>query len=171
MPYGVYPVPQQQRSIARPNGPSLAARILIRLRGRANLDRQLAHGADPAFSPELTLRAEQLHAPTERARIANALVKAVGDARRGEPVTIRVRRQREAVRDTADDILALALRLRDGRPMPTSAVAMAAWLAGSKSSPMYREGAGDLREAIRLAHAGVDSSQPHTADELTARAA
>ena len=68
------------------NGPSLASRIRTRLR-RARLDRQLAHGTDPADGPELTLRAAQLDAAAERARIANLLVEAVGDARRGEPVT------------------------------------------------------------------------------------
>ena len=151
------------------NGPGLMTRIRTRLL-RARIDRQLAHGTDPADGPELTLRAEQLDAPSARARVANLLVEAVGDARRGEPVALRVRPQREVVRAAADDILALALRLREGRPMSTAAVATAAWLARGRSSPMYREGAGDLREAVRFAHDRVASAQPHDT-EVPARAA
>ena len=74
------------------------------------------------------------------------------------------------MRTAADDILALALRLREARPMSTAAVATAAWLAGSRSSPMYREGGGDLREAVRFAHDRVESAQPHVT-EVAARAA
>src|ERR687898_974447 len=108
MPYGAYPVPPHSESAesGRANA-SLAMRICTRVR-RGPLDRQLAEGSDVVSSPEVELRAAQLQSPAERSRIANALVDALGDARRGE--TLWARPQRAAVRDAADDILTLALR-------------------------------------------------------------
>jgi hypothetical protein len=89
MPYGVFPVPKRRDSgKGAPASTSLAVRIRTRL-ARAALDSELANGADPASSAELALRAEQLSSPAERARIANGLVEALGDARRGEPMTLR----------------------------------------------------------------------------------
>lgn len=143
--------------------PGLALRIRTRLE-RSQLDEQLAKGADPAARPELTLRAAQLVSPEERARIANTLVEILGDAHRNEPVTIRVRPQRAAVRDAADDIRALVLRLRDDEPVEPVGVAIAAWLADTKSSPMHSEGAGDLREALWSARRALDSEQISTAE-------
>ena len=57
--------------------PSLALRIRTRL-SRAVLDEELAYGADPAASPDLALRAEQLSSRAERARIADALRETLG---------------------------------------------------------------------------------------------
>ena len=128
MPYGVYPVPKHRESSnSSRTGTSLAVRIRTRVR-RGRLDRQLAAGADPTTNAELELRALQLRSTAERARIANALVETLGDARRTEPVTVRPRPQRAAVRDAADEILALALRLREDRPVDPRGVAMAARL-------------------------------------------
>jgi hypothetical protein len=136
------------------------------------LDEQPAQGADPAASPELALRADQLRSPTERARIANALVEALGDARRvGEPLTIRSLGYRAAVQDAADDILALALRLRDDQPIGTASLATAAWLVGSRSSPMRRANAGDLHDAIRAALGGSEATRPAATRLIDARAA
>jgi hypothetical protein len=139
--------------------------------GRSQLDKQLAEGADPTGSPELSLRAAQLALPDERARIANALVETLGDARGREPVTIRARPQRAAVRDAADDILALVLRLRQDEPVDAVGVAIAAWLADDRSSPMHREGAGDLQEALRRARGALDSEQQPRTAEVEPRAA
>jgi hypothetical protein len=170
MPYGAYPILKELHSSARPNGSSLVTRLRTRLR-RSRLDRQLADGVDPALSAELTLRAKQLHLSTERARIANGLVEAVGDARRREPVTLQVRPQRAAVREAADDIVALAARLREDGSMSTAAVATAAWLADNKTSPVYRDDGGDLREAIRFAQDGTSSEVLPLSIEVAARAA
>ena len=65
---------------------------------RNRLDQELALGADPGGSASLGHRAAQLQSRGERTRLANALVETLGDARRGEPVTIRVRPQRAVVR-------------------------------------------------------------------------
>jgi len=150
-------------------GPSLAVRIRTRF-GRARLDSELEHGADPAGSAELALRAEQLNAPAERMRIANAFVEGLGDARRGEPMTLRLRPQREVVRDAADDILALVLGLRDDRPAGIAGVAAAARLVDDRRSPMYRDDAGDLHDAIRSAQVAIDRTR-EPAGEFVARAA
>ena len=87
MPYGVDPVPKHRESgeLAQ-TGANLGVRIRTRIR-RSRLDSQLAYGADSAANAELILRAAQLQSTAERARIANALVETLGDARRGEPMT------------------------------------------------------------------------------------
>lgn len=172
MPSGIYRIQRNQSSGGGGSrGPGLALRIRTRLR-RSRLDRQLAEGADPAAGPELALRADQLRSPIERTRIADALVETLGDAHRvGLPLTIRSLGYRAAVRDAADDILALALRIRDDQPVGTATVAMAAWLVGSRSSPMRRDDAGDLHEALRAALGGSDARQPAATSVIDARAA
>jgi hypothetical protein len=170
MPYGVFPAPNS-RDLRKSNttGTSLTVRIRTRL-GRAELDSKLAHGADPASIAELALRAEQLSSPAERARIANGLVEALGDARRGEPMTLRLRPQRAVVRDAADDILALVLRLRDDRPVGIPGVAAAARLVDNRRGPMYRDDAGDLHDAVRSAQSALDATR-EPAGEFAAEAA
>jgi hypothetical protein len=169
MPYGVFPVPKSRDAgESDTTGPGLAVRIRTRL-GRAQLDSELANGADPAGS-ELALRAEQLSSPSERARIANGLVEALGDARRGEPMTLRLRPQREVVRDAADGILALVLRLRDDRSVGIAGVAAAARLVDDRRGAMYRDGAGDLHDAIRSAQSALDAPR-EPAGEFAAQAA
>jgi nucleotide-binding universal stress UspA family protein len=159
MPYGVFPGPKSRDSgNAGTAGPSLAVRIRTRF-GRAELDSELARGADPAGSAELALRAEQLSSSAERARIANALVESLGDARRGEPMTLRLRPQREVVRNAADAILALVLRLRDDQPVGTAGMAAAARLIDDRRSAMYRDDAGDLHDAIRSAQSAIDGTR------------
>ena len=170
MPYGVFPAPgTRDYNRSGPTRPSLAIRIRTRF-GRAELDKALANGADPGESAELALRAEQLSSPAERARIANGLVEALGDARRGEPMTLRLRPQRAVVRDAADDILALVLRLRDDRPGGTAGVAAAARLVDDRKGPMYRDDAGDLHDAIRSAQSAMDAKRER-AGEFAAQAA
>jgi hypothetical protein len=170
MPYGVFPVPKSRDSGTRDTTrTSFAVRTRTRL-ARAELDSELAHGADPASSAELALRAEQLTSAAERARIANGLVEALGDARRGEPMTLRVRPQRAVVRDAADDILALVLRLRDDRPLGIAGVAAAALLVDNRRGPLYRDNAGDLHDAIHSAQSATEAT-PAAAGEFAAQAA
>lgn len=169
MPFGVFPVPKSRSSGGSgTTGPSLAVRIRTRL-GRVELDSALATGADPGGSAELALRADELRSPTERARIANGLVEALGDARRGEPMTLWLRPQREVVRDAADDILALVLRLRDDRPVGAAGVAVAARLVDDRRGPLYRHDAGDLHDAFRAARSALDTTRK-PAGEFAAQA-
>ena len=155
MPSGVFPVPKFRPVPARTR-PSLAVRILTRVR-RDALDWRLAHGDDPSADAVLELRAEQLGSRAERTRLANGLEEALGDARRAEPVSIRSRAsQRAQVRATADDLLALILRLRDPEPVEVRGVAMAAQLLRDADSPLRRDGAQDPREAILAARIALD---------------
>jgi hypothetical protein len=164
MPSGVYPVPKHRESSnSSRTGTNLAVRIRTRGR-RGRLDRQLAEGADPATNAELEVRASQLRSSAERARIANALVETLGDARRGEPMTLRPRPQRAAVRDAADDILALVMRLREDRPVRIAGVAMAARLVDNRKSPMHRHDAGDLHDAVRAAMSALDGTRDLAGD-------
>ena len=140
-----------------------ATRIRTRLR-RAELDEALATGVDPGGGPELALRAEQLG--SQRGRIADALLKALGE----EPMTLLPRPQRAAVREAADEILPLVLRLGDGRPVAIAGVAAAARLVDDRSGPLYRRNSGDLNQAIASAHAALDPTRP-VASEPAARAA
>jgi hypothetical protein len=136
---------------------SLGTQLSTRLR-RTGLDRELAQGADPGTRAELARRAERLRSPEERARIANALVEAVGDAGRNEPLTLRPRPQRAVVREAADELLALALRLRHEQPVGVRGVAMAAWLARDRSSPLHCDDRGSLHEAVEAARAAFDDT-------------
>jgi hypothetical protein len=154
MPSRVYPLP---------------VRIRTRVR-RGRLDRQLAEGADPASSAELELRATQLRSTAERARIANSLVETLGDARGGVPMTLRTRPQRAVVREAADDIDELVLRLRDERPVAPRGVAMAAGLADDRTSPMHRHDVGDLYTAVESALSELDATG-EPVGELRAQAA
>jgi hypothetical protein len=170
MPNGIFPVPafDSRPGLAAGTRPSPAIRMRARWR-RNSLDEQLAHGADPATSPELDLRAAQLRSRRERSRIANALVEIVGDARRGEPVTIKVRPQRAHIRAAADDLLELVERLRDDQPVGVRGAAMAARLLSDSASPLRRHGGQDLQHAIRAGRFALDATGP-AAQDLAAAA-
>ena len=170
MPYGVFPVPKRPASTNRVTSrQGLALRTRTRL-GRAELDRELANGADPRGSDQLALRAYQLRSPAERTRIANALVEALGEARRGTPMNLRVRPQRDAVRAAADELQWLVLRLRDEHPTGLAGVAKAARLVDDRSGPLYRHDAGDLDQAIASARAALEPTR-RVVSEPTAWAA
>jgi hypothetical protein len=166
MPSGIFPVPEFHPTPSR-SAPSLAVRVWTRLR-RNRLDQELALGADPGGSASLGHRAAQLRSRGERARLANALVETLGDARRGEPVTIRVRPQRAVVRDSADGLWGLVLRLRDDRPVDVRGAAMTARLVSDRAGPLRRPGDVDLHDAIRAAHTALDTPAQTTHELATA---
>jgi hypothetical protein len=155
MPSGVFPVPKFRPSVR--GRPSLAVLARTRL-GRKRLDERLAGGADPGMSAELGLRAAQLRSSSERSRLANALVEAVGNARGPNLGAYRMknRRRDDAIRERADDLLALAVRLRDGRPVAVRGAAMTARLVSDPASPLHRADAENLRQAIQAARAALD---------------
>jgi hypothetical protein len=145
--------------------PTLAVRARTRLR-RKRLDEQLARGADPGTSAELGLRAAQLRSPRERSRLANALVEAIGTARRPNlgAFRMKIRRRDDAIRECADELLALSVRLRDVRPVAVKGAAMTARLVSDKGSPLHRADAQDLRQAIRAARGELDDTRPASRD-------
>jgi hypothetical protein len=157
MPSGIFPAPEFHPA-PTPSGPSVAVRVWARVR-RNRLDQELALGADPDASAELRHRAVQLGSRNERARLANALVETLGDARRGEPVTIRVRPQRAVVRACADDLLALVLRLRDDRPVDIRGAARTARLVSDRTSPLKHSTEEDLRHALQDLRIALDKPE------------
>jgi hypothetical protein len=167
MPNGVFPVPEFRPTPDRAGGthPSLATRVVASL-ARIRLDEELARGTDPAASSELALRAAQLRSRKERSRLANSLIEALGDARGPNLGAFgrRTRQRHSAIRDSADELLALVLRLRDDEPIAVRGAAMTALLVRGPSSPLrYGDGRG-LQYAVRAAHVAVAASDRGTHD-------
>ena len=155
MPNGVYPVPKFRFHDNRRTDSELASpwlRLLV-LTHRDGLDRELAQGVDPISSSALELRAEQL--VRRRARLA-VRVEAVLEAAGRRPVfTAAAPVRRAQVLVCSDDLLALARRLSDDRPVDVQGVAMASVLLSDGASPLY---AGDrsLAHAVRAARLALD---------------
>jgi hypothetical protein len=171
MPSGIFPVPEfrskPSRTVRTRPGPA----VRIRTRWRRNrLDEELALGADPAASPELGLRAAQLRSSAGRSRLANALVEALGDARGPNlgAFTIKTRRQHEAIRECADDLTALVVRLRDDQPIAVRGAAITARLLNNGASPLHRDNGQDLQHAIRAAQVALNATGWDTQDLATA---
>jgi hypothetical protein len=169
MPSGIFPVPEF-RPIPAHTHPTLAARTRMRWT-RERLDEELARGADPGKSAQLMLRAAQLRSRSERSRLANALVAALGDARGANLGAFRMktRRQQAVIREYADDVLALVGRLRDDRPVETRGVAMAARLVDDGASPLHRKGGQDLQHELRAVRFALDTAGA-AAEDLAAAA-
>jgi hypothetical protein len=170
MPNGTHPNPQLDRYSNRPTKPP-GAGVRMRTRWRrARLDEELAGGASPTASGELTLRATQLDSPVVRSRLVGALVRRLDDARQLEPDAIKVRwAQRSAIQDCADDLLALARRLGDQQPVEVRGAAMTARLLSDKASPLNQADGHNLRHALRAARLALDATDP-TAEDLPAAA-
>jgi hypothetical protein len=149
MPNGIFPIPEFQTVPGRSRAPGLAARVKARWR-RKRLDAALAAGADPRTTTALGLRAERLRTHEERGRVAMTLVEAA--------------HRRAEVGDCADDLLALARRLRDDLPVDARGVAMAARLVDDPKGPLRREGGGDLRRAIESAREAMDTRRQIAGD-------
>jgi hypothetical protein len=107
-------------------------------------------------------RRRPLDSRAERERLANALVNVVGDARRGEPMTLRSRPQRAEVRACADQLLALAARLRESTPVDVRGVAKVAALVHDRRGPLYRPGTRELGDVVVDAYASL--IPPHDLD-------
>ena len=159
MPNGIFPLPEFRPPRHVRTRPTLAVRIQTHWR-RNRLEEELSHGADPATSAELSLRAVQLRSPAERGRLANALVETLGDARGPNlgAFTVNTRRQHAAIREYADDLLALVLRLRDDQPVDVRGAAMAARLLHDRESSLHRNPGQDLQQEIRAARLALDAT-------------
>lgn len=159
MPNGVFPVPEFRRTPSRAGGtrPSLAARWRLRWR-RGHLGEQLARDTDPTTSAELDLRSAQLRSRAERSRLANSLVEALGDARGPNlgAFAVRTRRRHAAIRESADVLLALVLRLREDGPIEVRGAALTALLVDRRLSPLHHGEGRDLPEAVHAAHVALD---------------
>jgi hypothetical protein len=137
---------------------SVAVRAQVAAR-RWSLTRELSEGADPAASPALALRAEQLIADRHRHALARSLRHAVREARNPAP-----RRRafglvrRAAVIDAADAIDVLVKRLLSPEPIaPEGAALIELTLSDGGWSPLYRAApAGALRRLVVLATAALE---------------
>jgi hypothetical protein len=118
-------------------------RCATRWRAR-ELDRQLAAGADPMESDQLSLRVGQLGSSRSRRRIACALRGVVALAERDAyPAMVPAPRiQRPAVRASGGLLLEIAERLVSGEPLGVRGVAIASRLIEDRRGPLYRDGAG-----------------------------
>lgn len=108
-----------------------------------DLDRQLAGGADPMQSDELSLRVGQLRSARSRARLACALRGAVElsdrkpDPLRMPPPLIR----RSEIRANRELLLELAENLGPGRPLGVEGLAKTSLLIHYALSPLYHKDA------------------------------
>jgi hypothetical protein len=167
VPSGIFPVPKSQSTPPRGVGPRPGLVVRMRTRSMRNrLDDELARGANPAGSSELRLRAAQLRSPAERSRLANALVETLGDARGPNlgAFTLKARRQHAAIRQSADDLMALVARLRDDQPVSVRGAAMTSRLVGNRASPLHRDGEQGLQQTIGAAMVALDATGPATQD-------
>jgi hypothetical protein len=138
-------------------------------RGRGE---QVARGADPITSDELSLRAGQLASARTRGRFACVLRGAVelADApfdpfRMGRPVV-----QRAQVQENRDLLLELADRLRASGWLGAQGLAITSLLVGDGVSPLYSKAAtGSLKASVNHALLALDrgwASPPHEAGGL-----
>jgi hypothetical protein len=117
-------------------------RCSTRCRAR-KLDRQLAAGADPMQSDELSLRVGQLGSPRSRRRIACALRGAVALAEQDAyPAMVAAPPiRRAAVRASGGLLLEIAERLVSCQPVGVRGVAIAWQLLEDRRGPLYRDDA------------------------------
>jgi hypothetical protein len=144
-----------------PNIISLKARTWWR---RDELDERIAHDADPLSDPLLARRAAQLCSRSTRNDLADTLERALREARSTWSLSARLPLRRTAVRECADDVLAVACRLRDPDPIDVAGSAMVARLVFDGTSPLYRDGAISLRYALRSARLALDPIETHVPD-------
>jgi hypothetical protein len=148
-----------RRLARRSRGPLLGGiwlRVLTRWRAH-ELDRQLANGADPILSDELSLRVGQLGSARTRVRLACALGGAVELANGHRAPLITTRLRRPEIQENHHLLLALADRLRDGEPVGVQGLAMTARLVHDRSSPLYRTGvSGPLPATVAEALAALE---------------
>lgn len=141
---------QNPRVARRSRGPLLGGvslRCVTWWRAR-KLDRQLAAGADPLQSDELSLRAGQLGSARNRRRVVYALRGAVELTRRdGYPIAaagfaVAVASPpipRAAVRANSELLLEIADRLCRCDPVGVRGLAMASRLVDDRRGPLYRD--------------------------------
>ena len=150
----------QQRASAgtRPPGAPDALRLRMRVFvRRGTLDRLLAAGMDPAWDPELRLRAAQITAPKTRCALSASLQAAVRDAHRPPRWSAAVPLARGAVLAAADELRLLAGCLAEPTAPAAQGVALAGQIVRDPCSPLYAPGSPEaLRAAARIAHRALD---------------
>jgi hypothetical protein len=133
--------------------------------GRRALTRALSEGADPATSPELSVRAAQLTSKRNRTQLARALRRTIDEAHR--PALTRSRVviiRRAAVVDAEDALTVLIDRIGGSEPVRAEGMAITERiLTDADSSPLYnRAEPGALRRLVRVATAAMGTRDPAT---------
>jgi hypothetical protein len=151
------------RSLARRTGGPLLGGLWLRVRTRrraGDLDRQLANGADPMESDELSLRVGQLGSAGTRCRLALALRGAVEMANGRHPPLLTTRLRLSEIEENEEPLLALADRLHGAEPLGVEGLAMTARLVHEHSSALHRAGpSGALPVVLSEALAALDRGQ------------
>lgn len=148
----------------------LARTLRMRTRWRRRwLDEQLAHGANPTASPELSLRAEQLVARATRERFASALASILEEAIEPLAFTLRLRPHRAEIRASGDDLINLGARLRQERPTEVQGLAMTALLLTRGASPLDPDSGASLRQAVRAARFALEPTNVHGLERAATR--
>ncbi len=137
--------------VTRPGGPGAAARLLARIRP-VRLDRALIAGADPADSAQLSARAARLRSLAFRSSLADGLERWVGVAGRA-PTRTRVGPPRDAVLDSASELLELAEILRRRRPPDARCIAISVRLLSDGTGQAYVASPERLRVLLNAARA------------------
>jgi hypothetical protein len=131
--------------------PGLAVRFHVSTH-RLSLDRELARGDSPLGSAALALRARQLVSPRTRERLAAALERLVECAKRRPAPSEIVWVPHREILEARSELLGLASRLRDARPVYARGVAMVARLIHDGTGPAFTPHAGvALRRAVAAA--------------------
>jgi hypothetical protein len=138
--------------------PALGLRLKVAVK-RDALNAELAAGAPPALSPELTLRASQLTSERSRHELARAWRRTLREAHRpaiGRSTGSIIRRG--AVVDAEAAIESVVSRLSGGAPVAVQGMAMLErLLTDGGSSPLYNAAEpGTLRRHVRLASEALD---------------
>lgn len=140
---------------------TLRNRVRARWAG-AELDRQIAGGADPGADPLLKRRADRLVTPAFCARLAAGLERVVASVEKPKTtLTAAVPVRRRAVRGARRELLALAGDLRHMRAPHPRGVAMAERLITDPYSPLYTATSSDeIERAVRAAAHWLHADPP-----------
>jgi hypothetical protein len=146
----------QHGAATAPAPAALALRLQVRL-GRSSLDRRLAKGEDPAESPRLAQRAEQLMSTKTRHELANRLERIIDEAENSPRVlSAAVPLGRDGILGARAQLLGLARDLRAVGPVGATGVALARELLLDGASPLYApDGEEALLKAIDQASWGL----------------
>ena len=149
------PATMAARPQARRSRPGLRLRIRV-WAGSLGLDCQLAEGASPTNSPELSLRAKQLSSDRSRHALSGTLMAAVDAARRSpQPTSARSTIAVAEVRAAAEPLRSLAQELVAIDDPPIRGVALASFLVCEPASPLYNRRSpvtlGELAQRARSA--------------------
>ncbi len=124
----------------------------------AELDRQLAIGADPSTSDALAIRAHRITRPRSRRRVAGGLSGALRGAKDRTPgFTAAVRPDARELLAAGPVVAALHGRLRTAEPVSARGVAILLGLLTDGTSPLYQPAEpGVLASHLRAAAAALE---------------